>query len=191
MSVQPSFRFSIDGRNVGAIREASTGQRIGSGFVLDEPSRVITARHVAFDSANKPRVLQYEPPHLNDLTHPVLARMIIDKEDEALDIAVMRMEEPLPCDKSLRRSSAALQIGEWVAYGGLDGNTLKISSHEIINIKNEHGIIYFQVLGDAQPGYSGGPVFDQQGMVVGVVLRGLPFPSGGSLFDVISISHVP
>jgi S1-C subfamily serine protease len=103
----------------------------------------------------------------------------------------MRMEDPPPCEQNLRRSKPALKKGEWVAYGGLEGNSLKVSSHEIINSKDENGVTYFQILGDAQPGYSGGPVFDQHGMVVGVVLRGLTLASGGSLFDAILVSDIP
>jgi S1-C subfamily serine protease len=190
------FSITIDDRCVGIIR-STDGHWIGTGFIADDPNTVITARHVAIDLTTKEkRDLTYSPPFTTDADarDGILSakKLVLLKDDPATDIALLRIDGESPCKRVLGRSSTNLKKGDWVIYAGLNtnGHGLMISSHEILAIKFENLTEYLQIKGDARPGYSGGPVLDRTGGVVGVMLKGTPSSSGDWMFEAIAISRV-
>jgi hypothetical protein len=120
MSIQPKFSFTIDGRSLGAILDPTTGYRIGSGFIVDNPNTVMTAYHVSVDcKTNQRRELSYEPPHLPVSPPPkvpVPVKLKPLKNFPELDIAVLTIADgQTPCERNLKRSEIPLKMGEWVA----------------------------------------------------------------------------
>ena len=193
---QPKFSFTIDPQCVGVLIDRPTGNRIGSGFVLDDPKTVVTARHVAVNLAtNEKRDLVYEPPSPPGSTTKNPDTKLNSAGDvAAVDIAVLRIEGDSPCKRFLKRSTVDVKPGDWIVYAGLDPDSggFKVSSHAVRSIGVERGVKYIEIEGDARHGYSGGPVFDQQGGVLGVVLRGRPSLSSSNwIFDAVAVSEVP
>jgi S1-C subfamily serine protease len=195
-SNQPKFQFTIDPKCVGVLIDSSTRNRVGSGFIMDDPKTVVTARHVAVNLAtNEKRELIYEPPSPPGSTvkNPT-TKLKPAKDVAAVDVAVLRIEGNSPCRRNLKRSNVDVKPGYWVVYAGLDTASagFKVSSHFVRSISVEQDVKYIEIEGDARPGYSGGPVFDQQGGILGVVLRGRPSPSSSNwLFDAVAFSEVP
>lgn len=196
MPAQPPFSFTIDTYSVGTVVELSIDKTIGSAFVIDDPSTVMTACHVAVDSGSgSVRQLAYLPPTTTKSGPPrvpVPIKLNIYKQFPELDIAVFRFEGQSPCVRSLKRSTSIPKVGEWVAYGGLfESINFRVSSHQVMTASTANGAASFQILGEAVPGYSGGPVFDQQGGVIGVILRGLPAGPNASLFECLAMASIP
>jgi V8-like Glu-specific endopeptidase len=52
--------------------------------------------------------------------------------------------------------------------------TLVVSSHPVVATTTAEPVNKMQFIGDAIPGYSGGPVLDLDGRVVGVTVEGIP-----------------
>lgn len=193
---QPKFSFTVDPNCLGVLVDSSSGLKIGSGFILDDPKTVVTARHVAVNLAtNEKRVLFYLPPTAPSSSVNTSAfKLTPGKDIAAADIAVLRIEGNSPCKAYFKRSTVEVKQGDWVVYGGLDptSGAFKVSSHSVRSIFVEQDVKYIEIEGDARPGYSGGPVFDQQGGVLGIVLKGRPSVlSGNSIFDAVVVSEVP
>lgn len=191
---QPKFSFTVDDRCLGLIIDASTNSPIGSGFILEENNTLITARHVAIDlKTNQPRKIMYQLPGVagRPYIEPLPLTPIKDLDDA--DIAIMHIDGTSPCKQSFKRSSVNVQAGYWVIYAGFDPPTgsLKISSHSVHNINIEGNKKFIEIEGDAVPGYSGGPIFDQEGDILGVVLKGRLTSASTSIFEAISVEEIP
>jgi hypothetical protein len=67
-----------------------------------------------------------------------------------------------------------------------------VSAHPVEEVRNVGEIRYIDMVGDARRGYSGGPLFDNHG-VVGIILTGEPQapPMAYWKFEAIGISAVP
>ena len=187
--------MNIDPNCMGIIVDTQTGARIGSGFIIDEPKTVITARHVAIDlKTGAHRQLGYLPPGLPGATtlNPTIKLSLV-KDLENSDIAVLNIQGDSPCKNFWKRSAQTVKTGDMLIYAGLSTaeSGFKVSAHPVKRLFEENLVSYIEIEGEARPGYSGGPVLDRSG-VVGIVVRGVPRP-GNTLwtFDAIAISEVP
>jgi serine protease Do len=152
--------------------------RVGAGFFIDAQGLGVTAAHVVGDC----RQVAIKLSDGRVLTADVVAA------DADSDIAVLRVPTRLQAPPALGRA-AALRPGDWViAIGepfGLGGSAVA----GIVGGKNRHfaddpGMSYIQSDLTMNPGNSGGPLLDSEGVIVGMNVRtlvGLPGSGGLSL----------
>jgi serine protease Do len=148
---------------------------LGSGFVVDPKGYVVTNHHV-IDEADEVKVI------LNDNSeHP--AKVV--GRDPKTDLAVVKIETNRPLTAARWGDSDQLRVGDWVlAIGnpfGLGGSvTAGIVSARGRNIRAGPYDDFIQTDASINKGNSGGPLFDTQGMVVGVATA-IFSQSGGSI----------
>jgi serine protease Do len=164
----------------GSVAAASSGRfwRVGAGFFIDAQGLGVTAAHVVEGC----RQVAVKLSDGRVETADVLAA------DEASDVAVLRLPTTLAVPPALGRA-AALRPGDWViAIGepfGLGGSAVA----GIVGGKNRHfaddpAMTYIQSDLAMNPGNSGGPLLDADGVIVGMNVRtvvGQPGSGGLSL----------
>ncbi len=166
------------GETMGGGSEAPAGvvrQARGSGFLIDPDGTIVTNNHVVKD-ADKVSVT------LTDGTE--LPAKIIGR-DPRTDLAVIKVDAGHPLPSLLLGDSNQVRAGQWVlAVGnpfGLGGTvTAGIVSARGRDIGAGPYDAFLQVDAAINQGNSGGPLFTQDGRVVGVNTAILS-PSGGSI----------
>jgi len=144
----------------------------GTGFFVAADGYVVTNAHVV-EGCEDPRVVC-------GLAGPVSARVLA--RDAANDLALLKVEAGSDHVATLR---AGVRIGEEIAAFGyplLDmlstgGNFTVGNVSALAGLKNDSR--HIQISAPVQPGNSGGPVIDQCGNVIGVVVSGLPTHNKG------------
>jgi S1-C subfamily serine protease len=194
-----TVQISLPYYSVGIIYDAATNKPIGSGFVFRDAKTVVTARHVLVDeNTGLRRMLIFKPIKgvVPGAEVPAL-RLLPLKDDKNSDIAVLKMTGESPCREALQPTTGDLKVGDNVLYAGFDTRqknayTVSLGAYPISNIYFDGGLKFFQIVGDARPGYSGGPVFGRGAEVIGIILRGRPSGDGEhNIFDAVSVQHVP
>jgi serine protease Do len=150
-------------------------QSLGSGFIIDPSGLVVTNNHV-IDGADEITVT------LQDNTS--LKATVVGR-DETGDIALLKVmpDKPLPAVQF--GDSDAARVGDWVlAIGnpfGLGGSvTAGIVSARGRNIHQGPYDDFIQTDAAINRGNSGGPLFDMDGLVIGMNTA-IYSPSGGSI----------
>jgi serine protease Do len=106
-------------------------------------------------------------------------------QDELTDVAVIRVKPASPLPSVSWGDSRALEVGDWVVAAGnpfgLGGSiTAGIVSARGRDIGSGPFDDFLQIDAPINPGNSGGPLFDADGMVVGIT-SAIYSPSGGSV----------
>ncbi len=138
----------------------------GSGVIISPNGHIITNYHV-IDNAEKVLVTTYENENFE-------AKVI--GKDEATDIAVLKINKP-NSKFVLFGDSNILKLGEWIM---LIGNPFKLrnsvsvgivsAKNRTLNILGSSGIeSYIQTDAMANPGNSGGGMFNENGDFVGMI----------------------
>ena len=135
----------------------------GSGFIIDSTGVVVTNGHVV---GNATRVIV----KLHDGTE-LAARLA--GLDEAVDIAVLRIEAGRPLTAVPFGSSARLRVGQWVmAAGNPFGLGGSVTSGIVSALGRDIGAgpfdDFIQTDAPINPGNSGGPLFNLDGEVIGI-----------------------
>jgi len=164
------FPFALPQQNAPRVVEAR-----GSGFIIDPDGTIVTNNHVVKNA-------QSVSVTLDDGT--VLPARIIGR-DPRTDIAVLRVKAGRRLPFINLGDSSAVEPGEWVvAVGnpfGLGGTvTAGIVSARGRDIGEGPYDSFIQIDAPINQGNSGGPLFTQDGKVVGVNTAILS-PSGGSI----------
>jgi serine protease Do len=147
----------------------------GSGFIISSSGIIVTNNHVV----NQAKTVSVTLSDGSTLPARVLGT------DQRTDLAVLKINAGRPLPYVELGSSANVQPGEWVvAMGnpfGLGGSvTAGIVSALGRNIGDGPYDRFIQVDAPINEGNSGGPLFDQQGQVIGVNTAILS-PTGGSV----------
>ncbi|GAB0113662.1 Do family serine endopeptidase [Acidisoma sp. C75] len=147
----------------------------GSGFIINSNGTIVTNNHV-IQGAKTITVT------LSDGTR--LPAKLIGR-DPSTDIAVLKVDAKHPLPYLELGNSSKVETGQWVvAMGnpfGLGGTvTAGIVSAEGRNIGDGPYDSFLQIDAPINKGNSGGPLFDQQGEVIGMNTAILS-PSGGSI----------
>jgi len=135
----------------------------GSAFVVHPDGLLLTCYHVVKDSA-RIRVT------LRGKTYPA----VLVSKDEKRDLAVLQINATgLPFLPWV--DSRSVELGEEVRAFGFPlaselGDTLKVTRGTISGVEQEAGQPVFQVDSVVNPGNSGGPLLNERGQVVGVVV---------------------
>jgi V8-like Glu-specific endopeptidase len=136
----------------------------GSGVVIDGSGIVLTAKHVVADA----EILAVRVPG-DDKAYA--ARVIY--QDPNRDFAFLAIDGHLPHSLTMPRQPRVLKAGEHVSASGypLDPNqsTPALASGQVSR-RTEDGL--FELAMSINPGNSGGPVTDDQGQLLGIVVKG-------------------
>jgi len=166
----PGFPFSLAPQQQPQVIEAK-----GSGFIIDSTGIIITNNHVVKDAVTVTVTLSSGETY----------KAKIIGTDPKTDIAVLKIEPKHPLPYVELGSSADVTPGQWVVAIGnpfaLDGTvTAGIVSALGRNIDDGPYDRFIQIDAPINEGNSGGPLFNQQGQVIGVNTAILS-PSGGSV----------
>lgn len=167
----PGFPFGMQGMP----QQQQAVEAKGSGFIINSSGIVVTNNHVVKDAKTVSVTLS------NGTSYP--AKIL--GTDSRTDLAVLKIDAGRPLPYVDIGSSANVEPGEWVvALGnpfGLGGTvTAGIVSALGRNIGDGPYDRFIQIDAPINEGNSGGPLFDQQGEVIGVNTAILS-PSGGSV----------
>lgn len=151
-------------------------QSSGSGFLISSNGIIVTNYHVIAD-ANGVDVLISRNGEVNTYKAKVLI------SDKTNDISLLKIEDPnftkfpsLPYAINTR----VLDVGSKVFALGYPmsnilGEEIKLTDGLISSKTDYQGdIVTYQISAPIQPGNSGGPLFDQNGNIVGITNAGVP-----------------
>ena len=162
-------------RDNGQQRRSGRVNSLGSGFVIDAKGIIVTNNHV---------IAEADGIEVNFADGTKLIAEVIGA-DPKTDIAVLRVEPDKPLNTVTLGDSNAIRIGDWVmAIGnpfGLGGTvTTGIVSARGRDINSGPYDNFIQTDAAINRGNSGGPLFNQEGDVVGVNTA-IISPTGGSI----------
>jgi serine protease Do len=148
---------------------------LGSGFIIHPNGTIVTNNHV-IDGGDDITVILDDGTELD-------AKLI--GSDEKTDIAVLRVNAGRRLPAVRWGDSDRVKVGDWaIAIGnpfGLGGSvSVGVISGSGRNINSGPYDDYFQIDAPINRGNSGGPLFDQEGAVIGVNTA-IFSPSGGSV----------
>ena len=180
--IDPEMREFMErffGRNFPGLPHGQQGGRqaqgLGSGFIVDARGMIVTNEHVIDGADDITVVLQGGEEY---------SATLIGKDDKT-DLAVLRIEAGRALPTVPWGNSDKVEVGDWaIAIGnpfGLGGSvTAGIVSARGRDIRSGPYDDFFQVDAPINRGNSGGPLFDQQGNVIGVNTA-IFSPSGGNV----------
>jgi len=160
--------------NMGPGRERGA-QSMGSGFIIDAAGFIVTNNHVV-DGARRLSV------KLDD-GREMAARLV--GRDPRTDIALLKIEAGAPLPFLRLGDSGRAEVGDWVvAMGNPFGLSGTVTTGIVSAIGRDIGAgpydDFIQVDASINQGNSGGPLFAQDGTVIGVNTA-IFSPSGGSV----------
>jgi serine protease Do len=148
---------------------------LGSGFVIDPEGIIVTNNHVIADA---------DEIIANFADGSRLPAEVIGRDPQT-DVALLRVEPEQPLTAVEFGDSDAIRVGDWVlAIGnpfGLGGTvTAGIVSAQKRDINSGPYDAFIQTDASINRGNSGGPLFDMNGVVVGINTA-IISPTGGSI----------
>ncbi|WP_237028928.1 Do family serine endopeptidase [Phaeobacter porticola] len=152
---------------------------LGSGFVISEDGYIVTNNHV-IEEADEIEIEFF--PGEGQPAVPLPAKVV--GTDPNTDIALLKVEAPMPLTFVKFGDSDLARVGDWVvAMGNPLGQGFSLSAG-IVSARNRElsGSYddYIQTDAAINRGNSGGPLFNMDGQVVGVNTAILS-PNGGSI----------
>ncbi len=172
------FFREFQDRNRGGNRPRRSSA-LGSGFVISEDGYIVTNNHV-IDGADEIEI-EFFPG--DGQPHELLPAVVVGT-DPNTDIALLKVEAPMPLTYVKFGDSDTARVGDWVvAMGNPLGQGFSLSAG-IVSARNRalSGSYddYIQTDAAINRGNSGGPLFNMDGDVVGVNTAILS-PNGGSI----------
>ena len=140
----------------------------GSGFFVSRQGYILTNNHVIDECA----VVRAQIGEMNQEVAVVAA-------DPWNDLALLRISNPAPFDAALLREGRDADVGEGVVAVGFPLQGLLASQPNVTagtvsaTAGYENDVRFLQMTAAIQPGNSGGPLFDESGNVVGVIVAKL------------------
>jgi hypothetical protein len=158
-----------------------SGVATGSGVIVDSTGIIATAAHV-LAGASRATVRLSTGEML-----PVEAALDVD---ERLDMALVRVAGfSLPTARL--GNSDALVVGQrLLAIGTPLGLEATVTDGILSSIRIEQGTKHLQISVPVSPGSSGGPVFNEQGAVIGLVVSGIRGGGAENLNFALPINYV-
>lgn len=155
-----------------------TDESLGSGSVIDNEGRIITNWHVVGDYAVVGVV--FRPPPGTPLTEDMIMLADVLATDKGHDLALLKLQEVPRGMKVLSLGSMAnVDIGNEVhAIGHPEGESWTYTRGYISQVRDgyewsygendDHKALVIQTQTPISPGSSGGPLFDEEGKIIGV-----------------------
>lgn len=136
----------------------------GTGFVVSHDGYVLTAAHLKVDATQTMWAVVGQ-------RQGVRYRLSFRESDEQSDVALWQLPAALICRPAVTISTKPVaQLDRVLAVGFPDNQDLSASPFGISNTSSALG--FFKADGMLQPGNSGGPVFNEEGQVIGIVQGG-------------------
>ncbi len=180
-----NFGFIVSGHSAMAVDEFALGYKLllkkegdiaarffGSGLILDS-FHVLTAFHVVEDATKIYVTLMEESEEKANIPAKILYK------DEKLDIAILKTDSPMAIPAYVPyaiKKSGILPLGSYVytlgfplVHAGM-GKSIKFQDGKISSkVGYENDPSQYQTTIPAAPGYSGAPVFDENGNLIGIL----------------------
>ncbi len=163
----PEEIFQRHSKSVAVIKSSKSS---GSGFVV-APNLIATNAHVV-RSVPVDRLQVYFPTTDPEGKSPMKVDMVVHY-DRQCDLALLRVSTSVPpltvvADHEFKPGQSATAIGSPGFGNGILENA--ITSGVMSTKHKEDGLVRYQMNMAVNPGNSGGPVFDNHGRVIGVVV---------------------
>ena len=160
---------------------SQAGKATGSGVIVDSSGIIATAAHVLFGATSATVRLS---------TGEVLAVEGGLDVDSRLDMALVRVAGfSLPA--ATLGNSDALTVGQrLLAIGAPLGLEATVTDGILSSIRLDRGVKHLQISVPVSPGSSGGPLFTEQGAVVGLVVSGIRGGGAENLNFALPINYV-
>jgi len=149
----------------------------GSGTVVSSGTHILTNAHVVLDDHGQPcreLVVWFTNSFEAEPFHWVLADLAA--ADEVLDLAVLKLREPVPPSRSIEVAEQQLEPGEAIrilGYPGVGGLTMTLTRGVYSGRVDRGGVTYIKTDADISEGSSGGAAFDEAGVFIGVPTAGI------------------
>lgn len=170
---EPITAKEIGKRYLDAVVVVSSEESSGTGFVIGKEGYILTCAHVL------PRDDQRVEVHYNVLNgdKPAVVKTVatVLETDEKRDIALLKIKPRNPLPHVILSEEGAIETGESITVIGNPGLGSTILSHTMTTgiVSNPRrdleGQQYIQTNAAVNPGNSGGPMFDGNGRVIGLV----------------------
>lgn len=189
---------------VGGVVLIAATDGIGTGAVVSREGHIITSAHIV-DKPHRARgaewvAVWFKPSNkvVIDQTAFLIARVV--HRDTLRDLAVLRITPWKPIDSAVIPLADTLpDVGQDVfVIGHLQNYLWSFLRGTVSQIRSEHRWVSrdnvartataIQAQGSVSPGSSGGPIFDERGLLVGLVV-GAP-PDAGGLFFAVAVHHI-
>ena len=151
----------------------------GSGVIVEDGTKVLTNAHVATPAASDPQ----ECTNISvGITESVEKKptLFIDAKivqiDENLDLALLELLDTEPNTYNalkIKKGDSQLDTRiRVIGYPGIGGATLTLTNGVIAGIDDESSAQFYKVSAKISPGNSGGPVVNDQGLLIGIATAG-------------------
>lgn len=140
----------------------------GSGFFISDDGLLVTNNHVTFDNKDNYKEITVSV-QIQSRTAPSL-RATIEWTDRTNDLALLRLEPATPVRRVALGKSSTMKTGSRIAVMGFPLTSDLSVVDGLISSKPKPN--RWQTSAPLNPGNSGGPVFNDQGEVIGVVRSG-------------------
>ncbi len=143
--------------------DGKDGRAIGSGFFVNKEGLIVTNQHVVGKN-KKVTVVLYDGESFSG--------EVVESARDKVDLALVQIDyarsEPLVIE------GGSARIGQWAgSVGHGEGGIWTFTTGMVTNNYDFSGVSMLQTQIPVNPGSSGGPVFDRQGRVLGIVQSGL------------------
>lgn len=145
----------------------------GSGFLIDSRGFLLTSAHVVRDVESL-KVIYNSRPRMDDYGPEEISAILV-RLDEDLDLALLKIDAPIPLGYACLAANDQVEMGEAVTVIGSPGLGEMILDQTLTTgvVSNPNREIdeqsFIQISAAVNPGNSGGPVFDEHGTVIGLV----------------------
>ena len=164
-----------------AVVKIQAGTVMGSGFIVDAEGHIITNFHIVQDATNVSAKMIEKKQHF--------ANVQVVKTDPQKDIALLKINNANDLPVVVLGDSNRLSVGERVvAIGNPQGLENTISDGLVSGIRETGGVKLIQTSVPVTHGSSGGPLFNMQGEVVGIITAGIE--ESGNLNFAVPINYV-
>ena len=151
----------------------------GSGVIIEDGTKVLTNAHVVTPAASDPQDCTNISVGITESFEkkPTLfLEAVIIQIDQNLDLALLKLQDTKPSTyAALKIKGTDSQIDtriRVIGYPGIGGATLTLTNGIIAGIDDEFSAQFYKVSAKISPGNSGGPVVDDQGLLIGIATAG-------------------
>lgn len=154
----------------------------GTGFIVSHDGYVVTAAHL---KAEPPQKMWAVIGQREGTRFPLQLR----ETDQESDVAVWQLPQSASCRYSMTLSSTPVKVLDRAVVIGFPGQSgLTPALVNIANLSDDHG--FYNADGFLRPGFSGGPVFNEDGKIIALVHGGTVGGGNNSLVPTALIIEI-